>query len=232
MSGSRTVVPIHAIIPAAGLGRRMGRPKQTLPYRASTIVGSVVRTLLDVDLETVIVVTRRDLLSRLDLPEDSRVSIAINDDGGSQMIDSLRIGLSVLFGPARFGATDTNHCEEDESADAGILILPGDMPGVTAEACRCCVSAFRLCSTRIVVAARGGVRGHPVILPSGLRARVEQHEGGLNALLRTMPERLTLIETGDEATLHDVDTWNDYTAMLPGRRQHKNAKPWPTEHDR
>ncbi|MEK7328911.1 MAG: NTP transferase domain-containing protein, partial [Chloroflexota bacterium] len=91
------ITPVYGIVPAAGLGRRMGRPKQTLPYWGSTITGRVVRTLLDAELDAVEVVPRSELVARLDLPSDKRLSVAVNDNASSQMIDSIRIGLSVLF---------------------------------------------------------------------------------------------------------------------------------------
>ena len=61
------------------------------------MVGSVVRTLLDAGLDAVVVVTRSELVTGLGLPSDKRLSVAVNDDTSSQMIDSICIGLSVLL---------------------------------------------------------------------------------------------------------------------------------------
>ena len=78
---------VWGIVPAAGMSRRMGRTKQSLPHRDSTIVGVIVRTLLDAGLRGLVVVTRTDLVTALDLPNDPRLDVAINDDAESEMVD-------------------------------------------------------------------------------------------------------------------------------------------------
>ncbi len=87
---------IAAIIPAAGASRRMGRSKQTLPVGESTLTATVVRTLLDANVQRVVVITRTSLTTALHLPKDPRVTVEINDDPTSEMIDSIRIGLRAL----------------------------------------------------------------------------------------------------------------------------------------
>lgn len=87
---------VWAVVPAAGMSRRMGKPKQALPFGRSTMAGTVVRTLLEAGVVGVVVVTRSELIARLDLPSDPRVRTAINDDPESEMIDSIRIGLASL----------------------------------------------------------------------------------------------------------------------------------------
>ncbi len=196
----------------------MGRPKQTLPFRGSTIVGSVVRTLLDAGLDTVVLVTRSELLTRLGLPSDKRLSVAVNDDTSSQMIDSIRVGLSVLLddGAAPRDAEVENPGPIGRATDCtGILVVPGDMPGLAAATCRLCVEAYRREPTKIIVAAQDGRRGHPLIFPAALRQVVHQLEGGLNALLDLDRDRVRLVETGDPATLEDVDTWDQYRSLSP-----------------
>ncbi len=214
-----TYAPIYrvcGIVPAAGLGRRMGQPKQTLPVRGSTMVGGVVRTLLDAGLDEVVVVTRSALVERLDLPTDRRLSVAVNDDESSQMIHSVRDGLSVLF----HAATAPNEAGEvhagpvDRAADrTGILVMPADMPGVAVATCRLCVEAYRREPTKIIVAAHKGRRGHPLIFPAALRQVVHELDGGLNALLDLSRNRVRLVEAGDPATLEDVDTWDQYRSL-------------------
>jgi len=212
------ITPVYGIVPAAGLGRRMGRPKQTLPFRGSTIVGSVVRTLLDAGLDAVVVVTRSKLVPGLGLPIDKRLSVASNDDASSQMIDSIRIGLSALFddGAASGGAKKDKPSPIDRASDCtGILVVPGDMPGLAVATCRLCEEAFRQEPTKIILAAHSGRRGHPLIFPATLRSVVHQLDGGLNALLDLDRDRVRLVETGDPAVLEDVDTWERYRSLSP-----------------
>ncbi len=96
MSDHVVAVRVWGIIPAAGQSRRMGRTKQTLSYGNATMVAAVTETALAGGVERVVVVTRSELRDHLQLPADDRVEVAINDAAGSEMIDSIRIGLTAL----------------------------------------------------------------------------------------------------------------------------------------
>ncbi|UCC30699.1 MAG: nucleotidyltransferase family protein [Phycisphaerales bacterium] len=201
-------VRIWGIIPAAGIGRRIGRPKQALPYAGSTIVGTVTRTLLDAGVTGVVVVTRNDLVKRLDLPDDDRVGIAINDDADSEMIDSIRIALAGLAGahlPLGVG--------KSPSPADGVLVVPADMPTITADACRKCMAAFITDPRRIVIATYQGLRGHPIIFPLSLRPTVDSLTQGLRQLARIHPDRVRLVETGEPGVTEDIDTLEDYERL-------------------
>jgi molybdenum cofactor cytidylyltransferase len=182
------------------------------------MVGSVVRTLLDAGLDAVVVVTRSELVTRLGLPIDKRLSVAANDDAASQMIDSIRIGLSALFDncAAPSGAEEDKPSPVDRATDCtGILVVPGDMPGLAVATCRLCAETFCREPTKIIVATHTGRRGHPLIFPATLRSVVHQLDGGLNALLDLHRDRVRLVETGDPAALEDVDTWYHYRSLSP-----------------
>lgn len=212
------ITPVYGIVPAAGLGLRMGRAKQTLPFRGSTMVGSVARTLLDAGLDAIVVVTRSELIPGLGLPIDKKLSVAVNDDASSQMIDSIRIGLSALFDDrvVSSGEKLVKPSRVDRTSDCtGILVVPGDMPELALTTYRLCVAAFRREPTKIIVAAQNGRRGHPLVFPAALRHVVRQLGGGLNALLDLHRDRVRLVETGDPAALEDVDTWDQFRSLSP-----------------
>lgn len=217
MNPGTPITRIYGVVPAAGFGRRMGRSKQTLPFAGTTIVGKITRTLLDAELDGVVVVTRNELVSALDLPMDRRVSVAVNHDPESQMIDSIRIGLSKLWEDSLdLGSPHVSEQTQAQRAndDAGILVVPGDMPGLTASACQLCVRAFREEPRKIVVAVYAGQKGHPLILPSSLRTEVGKLQGGLNFLVRRDPERVRLVETNHHGNIEDIDTWEQYRVAL------------------
>lgn len=195
---------VWAVVPAAGVGRRMGWPKQTLPLEGGTLAARVTRTLLEAGADGVVVVTRGELVAALLLPQDARIAIALNDRADSEMIDSVRVGwkaAGALFRP--------------QVAD-GVLVVPADMPHLSIAACRACIQSYRQTPERVIVATHAGKRGHPLILPWTLRPRVEALHGGLNGLLRHGNLPVHEVETGAEA-VGDVDTWSDYE-RLTGRR--------------
>ena len=201
-------VRIWGVIPAAGMGRRIGRPKQALPYAGSTIVGTVVRRVLDAGVTGAVIVTRSDLIDSLDLPDDERVGTAINDNADSEMIDSIRIALAGLA-----GAHSPLGVGQSPSPADGVLVVPADMPTITADACRKCIAAFRTDPRRIVIATYQGVRGHPIIFPLSLRPTIYSLTHGLRQLARIHPDRVHLVETNEPGVTQDVDTLEDYERL-------------------
>jgi molybdenum cofactor cytidylyltransferase len=193
-------IAVWGIIPAAGMGRRMGGPKQSLAYRGSTMAATVTSTLLAANVSSVVVVTRTELIDALQLPAKPQVHAAINDDADSEMIDSIRIGLSTL---ARL----------QPGKDDGVLVVPADMPALSVDSCRACMAAYRTHQRRIVVAAHEGRRGHPIIFPYAIKDTVDALSGGLNMLLDEYSEQLFLVDTIDPGVTTDVDTTGDYERL-------------------
>ncbi len=202
-------VSIWAIIPAAGLGRRMGRAKQALPYGGSTLTGTVARCLLKAGVAGVLVVTRAALIRDLDLPDDVRIRIALNEETDSDMIDSIRIGLATIA-----DATTTGERNESIAPSVGVLVVPGDMPTLSAKTCQECMQAFEADPNRIVIATHGQRRGHPIVFPLALHSAIDQLPGGLNELPRQHADRVHLVEISDPAVTRDVDTPEEYEDLL------------------
>jgi molybdenum cofactor cytidylyltransferase len=201
MTRSDKLPVVLGIIPAAGMSRRMGIAKQTLPLAGYTMTACVARTMLDADLYGVVVVTRSELLERLALPTDDRLFTAINDDSNTQMLDSIQIGIRHL----------QEHVPSSvDNAIAGVLVIPGDMPTVPVAACKSCVEAFRRDTTRIVIATYDDKRGHPILFSLNLCESFGELKGGLNALPARFSDRVVEVACSDPAILRDVDTRADY----------------------
>lgn len=192
---------IHALVLAAGQSRRVGRPKQVLTYGQTTITGTVVRTLLETDVQSVTVVTQTALIDDLELPRSPRVAIATNDEPKSEMIDSVRIGLSA---PATGSPGD------------GILVVPGDMPRLMVGTVRRCIDAFRNDAGCLVVATYAGRRGHPLILPHAMTDHVATLSGGLNTLVHAHQDRLVEVPTDDPGVIENINTPEDYDRLRAG----------------
>ena len=214
-------VRFWSIVPAAGLGRRMGADKQAIRYRGSTLCGTVVRTLLSAGVDGVVVVTRGALREKLDLPTDPRVTVAINDCPDAEMIDSIRIGLRVLA--SAFRAGDRRDCWESGRGGRdlfdGVVVIPGDMPRVTSDSVRRCLGVFAIDPSRIIIASHGGRRGHPLIFPCSLSAEVHASVTALNQLASAHPELVRTVETNDDGTTYDLD----YPEDLRGLENPKEA---------
>jgi len=202
-------VRVFGLIPAAGMSRRMGRAKQILRFHGRTFVDRAASTLLESGVESVVVVTRSELIGQLDLPGDRRAFVVVNDDAGSEMIDSIRMGLAGLAGefptigwPAPpVSCLDGCGVEKNPRArqpnglrplrrptiprpSDGVMVLPCDLPGLPVSACRVCLQTYRRDPQGIVVGGYHGQRGHPIVFPFGLRGEIDKLRGGLDELLR------------------------------------------------
>lgn len=195
-------IRIWGLIPAAGMSRRMGTTKQTLPFRGSTVTGWVAQTMLDATLDGVIVVTRTELRLALNLPDDPRLTLVFNDDRESEMIDSIRLGVKRIDNAARPRGA--------KRSQDGVLVVPGDMPTVSAEACRRCMGVYRCNPDRIVIATFDGQRGHPMVFPLAMHRSLDRLRGGLKELVRQCSDCVTEVAMNDATVLQDMDTAEDY----------------------
>jgi molybdenum cofactor cytidylyltransferase len=196
---------VFALVPAAGLSRRMGKPKQLLHYRDGTILEAVINSVLESTVDGLGIVaspTVRDFLGS-DLPE--RCFVAVNADGDSEMIQSIQIGVREMrsvFEP----------CDDD-----GIMILPGDQPQISGGVITTCAEAYRLPRRPpdMLIAAYAGRRGHPAIYSFSSLREVESWgpQKGLNELARRYPERVRELPIVTTPMPIDVNTPEDYDRL-------------------
>ncbi len=191
---------IWAVVPAAGMSRRMGRPKQLLPVGKSTMAARVVTALLDAGVTGLVIVTREELLDALGLPTGPRVHVAFNEDTESEMIDSIRIGITALK-------------QRNQSSSDGILVVPADMPLISSMSFATCLKAFVADPQRIVVASHEGRRGHPIIFPASYASVVDELKGGLRELLDRFPGQIGIVAVDDPGSTRDVNTPAEYDAL-------------------
>jgi len=154
---------VIAMVLAAGQSRRMGQPKQFLPYGDGTIVEAVIDEVLGSSVDGLVVVGNPAVEEYLRgrLPE--RCVVAINDDPSSEMIASARIGH--FQAKATFGL----------GPDDGILLLLGDQPEVGAGVMTTCVEAFRQPRhpPGILITRYGRRRGHPTVFAVRVLSAIE-----------------------------------------------------------
>jgi molybdenum cofactor cytidylyltransferase len=183
---------VHAVLLAAGRSSRMGGPNKLLAlFEGEPLVRRVASGALASKAAGVIVVTGyqagrvRSALSGLD------VAFVENPDFASGLSSSLRAGVAALPADA-----------------AGVLVLLGDMPGVSFADLDGMIEAFRKSEGRSVVrAAHQGRRGNPVLLPRSMFAALVRLEGDTGARHLVEAEGLDVIDVEIGAgALVDVDT--------------------------
>jgi molybdenum cofactor cytidylyltransferase len=197
----------HALILAAGQGRRFGGGKLHALYQG--------RPLLSYVLDVVEVARKRGLLDGghvVVAADDERTStlaragglgIVINPDPALGLSHSVRLGLAAL------------EARSIEEAGAALVFL-ADQPLVRPDVVEALVAAWRHGSGPMVrprYQARPEAPGHPVLLARSIWARARQLKGdrGFSALLNSSPpETVTLDVKGDNP---DVDTPADLNAL-------------------
>lgn len=191
---------VAGIVLAAGGSTRMGRPKMLLPIGDRTVLAAAIAPLLTGGLERVVVVLgagAEEVRRRAGLPEDSRLCVVVNEGWAEGMSSSLRRGL-----------------DECEGAGAAVVSL-GDQPGVAVDIVRRLVQAHREGAV-LALPVHGTRASHPVLFAHELWDELRDaagDKGGRDVVKRHWAEA-TLLET---PPVHDLDTEEDYRAMLSGK---------------
>jgi molybdenum cofactor cytidylyltransferase len=186
---------ISAIVLAAGHSRRMGTQKLLLPVRGEPMIAVVVDELLHSPVDEVIVVTGKAGSAVGAALADCDVRLVVNADQDSEMLQSVRCGLTAV------------------SADAeAVVIALGDQPAITTDVVGELIRAYHSTGHRIVVPKYEGKRGHPLLISMRHRDEIlEYYTGrGLRGVLETHPEEVFELEVNDAGVLEDIDVPEDY----------------------
>jgi CTP:molybdopterin cytidylyltransferase MocA len=177
-----------AVILAAGVSKRFGRPKQLAPFDGGTLLGAVVAVARRARLEPVIAVVPREV------PVSPGVIRVDNHEPDAGLSRSLQLGLAAV--PAH--------------VDAAVILL-GDQPTVAPGLLR------RLVASRgprpIVAATSDGLAAPPILLERSAFGLAEGATGdrGLRNLLRAQPQLVRGVEVVRHAP--DVDEPADLAAL-------------------
>ncbi|HSJ74179.1 MAG TPA: nucleotidyltransferase family protein [Miltoncostaeaceae bacterium] len=184
---------VVGILLGAGSSRRLGRPKQTLPFGDTTLLGHVLRDAEASSLDRVVLVLGGAAEEALAGAAPGRAEVVVNDAYGSGCASSLLAGLDAA------GA-----------ADAVLLIL-GDMPGVGAEVIDAVRAGWERARPWAAVADYRGAPGHPLAFSAAAFPALRALHGdkAVWKLLEAHAGRFLRVPV-DRDLPPDVDTWADY----------------------
>ncbi len=212
-------IRIAALVLAAGSSRRLGQPKQLLPYAGSTLLGTTLDAVRRFDVDQRIVA----LGGAADAIRDAV------DLSGFTVVDSVHhtegCASSIVAALAAI----------DDGID-GFLLFLGDQPHVPAAA----VAGLRAAARRVPLAvvryrgaAQGGRsgagddpgvgarvgRGHPFWFGRPLFGALSELHGdkAVWKLLESGRWPVAEVDVADDVPL-DVDTWDDYEQLVAGAR--------------
>jgi molybdenum cofactor cytidylyltransferase len=186
---------ISGLVLAAGGSRRLGRPKQLLPYGSTTLLGHVVQTARECAFDQLVVAlggAADEVRASVDL---SGADVVVNEGFGAGCSSSIAAALEVVRG------------------DVLVLIL-GDQPGMTPETVRALLAGRG--DAPLAICRYDDGRGHPIAFARSLFGALADLHGdkGVWKLLDRGPT--TEVPVPGAIPL-DVDTEEDYAAVLSAR---------------
>jgi len=187
-------VLIAGVILGAGASTRLGQPKQLLPFRDTTLLGWAVRQAEASSLDRVLVVVRSDEVAASLRPE--RAELVRFDDTDTTCSASLHAGLDAL-------TEDTD----------GLMLLLGDMPGLTAAVIDTVLDQWRADPAWAAVTSYTDRPGHPFVFAAGAFQHLRTLHGDKAVWKLVDAGRARSIPV-DAPLPGDVDTWDDYRQIV------------------
>jgi molybdenum cofactor cytidylyltransferase len=184
------------LVLAAGGSKRLGRPKQLLPYGSATLLDHVLTTARSCPFDQLICVvggSAADITSTVDF---QNVQIVENNEFGEGCSSSIAAAL----------ATVDPRCEV-------LVLLLGDQPGVTAATVATLLAGRR--DSALAACAYDDGRGHPLAFARSTFDQLSSLHGdkGVWKLLDRGGDEVVDVPVAG-AIPRDVDTWEDYEAVV------------------
>ncbi|MES2794022.1 MAG: NTP transferase domain-containing protein, partial [Planctomycetota bacterium] len=152
--------PLIAIIPAAGLSRRMGQPKLLLPWRGSTVIAHLVGELRAAGVTQIFVVLRTGdeaLLAAVVAAQAIPLQPPVDPP---DMRSSVEYGLQKVVESWNFPSTDATASDSVTFPLGGWLLIPADHPIVSHTTIVALQQAWRSEERQILIPTYAGKRGH------------------------------------------------------------------------
>jgi molybdenum cofactor cytidylyltransferase len=193
---SRAETFITGLVLGAGGSRRLGRPKQLMPYGARTLLEHAVWTARQCDFDQIVVPiggAADEVRQRVDL---SGADVVVNEDFGEGCSSSIAAALETV----------------DPRCDVLVLML-GDQPGVTPAIVGALLAGRG--DAPLAVCRYDDGRGHPLAFDRRILPQLADLHGdkGVWRLLDERAEEVVEVRIAGNVPL-DVDTPDDYQAVL------------------
>jgi molybdenum cofactor cytidylyltransferase len=187
---------VTGLVLAAGASRRLGEPKQLLPYRGRTLLDHTLDTARACGFEQLLCAVggaAGDVLARVDL---AGVEVVENPAHGTGCSSSIAAALHAV----------------DPRAGALVLLL-GDQPGVRAATVRALLAGRG--DAPLAVCRYDDGRGHPFAFGRAAFGALAALHGdkAVWKLLDRHPDDVVEVPVAGTVPL-DIDTWEDYAAVL------------------
>ena len=191
-----TAPPVTGVVLAAGDSRRLGTPKQVLPYRDTTLLGATLGVARGAGFDQLIVTLGGAARAVRDAVCLQGADVVVLADSGTGCSTSLRAAI-----------------ERVDRRAAGIVLMLGDQP------CMDPATVRRLATegpvTDIMVCRYDDGIGHPFWLSRSVFGELQRLHGdkGVWKLVESGRHEVRELAVDGPIPL-DVDTWDDYRRLV------------------
>jgi molybdenum cofactor cytidylyltransferase len=189
-------VTVTGVVLAAGYSRRLGTPKQLLPYRGTTLLGATLARARDAGFDQLIVTLGGAAGAVRDAVALDGADVVVAEGAADGCSASLRAAL---------GRVDPRA--------AGIVLMLGDQPGVEPATLR--RMAAQGPGSEITLCRYADGIGHPFWLGRSMFSELARLHGDKGVWKLVESGRHEVIEIAVDGPVPlDVDTWDDYHALV------------------
>jgi molybdenum cofactor cytidylyltransferase len=187
---------VAGLVLAAGGSRRLGRPKQLLPFGDATLLDHTVAAARACDFDQLLVAVGGEadaVRARVNLAE---ADVVVNPGFGTGCSSSIAVAVDAL----------------DPAATVLVLML-GDQPGVVPETVRALLAGRG--DAPLAVCRYDDGRGHPFAFDRAVFDDLRGLHGdkAVWRMLERRPDDVAEVPVAGPVPL-DVDTWEDYEAVV------------------
>lgn len=201
--GETMATNVHAVVLAAGAGRRMGQRKQLLAWQGMPMLRHVVATVIASDVASVTVVVSAGDPELVEALTGLAVGVVVNPDSTLGLLNSLKAGMKDV--------------RSRHAPSCGVMVVLADQPLVGTPDYDRLVAAFVDQGGKALVAPFfAGRRGNPVVIPGDLVDLVLERpdaDRGAAFLFADHPGRVFQVPMPTDGVHQDCDTPSDYERL-------------------
>jgi len=195
-----------AIVPAAGLSRRMGQPKLLLSWNDSqTIIDATLDAWQKSRVSRIMVVVRADDVALQTQCQKHNVQVVLPQVDPPHMKDSVLAALAWI---------DMNY--EPTPSDVWLL-APADMPRLSSPVVNQLLDEHNPNAPAILKPAFQGKHGHPVLFPWPLAAEAQLLPDNVGLDVLTRRHEVRTVDCDEACVLDDLNTPAEYDLLRKRR---------------
>ncbi len=197
---------LGAVVLAAGLSLRMGKPKLLLPWGETTVIGQVISVISSCAIKPIVVVTGKTHADIHASFANSDIHLAFNPDyEDGRMLTSLKVGLQILT---------------DLRATSTLLAL-GDQPQIQAKTVQAVVQAYQHNPNQLIIPSYQMHRGHPWVIPFRYWQELCNlpRASTMRDFINLHGQEINYVNIDSATILADLDTPEDYQREKPLQKE-------------